>query len=98
MAFLIEAQAKGIGTIETHIGLGTFLDPAAGSGSAVSPGAHDNFIKIKGEKLEYNLPPIERALFLAPYADKEGNIYFTDAALILDYKDAAAAARLTAVR
>jgi propionate CoA-transferase len=93
LAFLIEAQAKGIGAIETHIGLGTFLDPAVGSGSAVSPGARDNFIKDKDGKLEYHLPPIERALFLAPYADKEGNIYFKDAALILDYKDAAAAAR-----
>ena len=94
LAFLIEAQAKSIGSIETHIGLGTFLDPAVGRGSAVSPEAHDNFIKVKGEKLEYNIPPIERALFLAPYADNEGNIYFTDAALILDYKDATAAARL----
>ena len=37
LAFLIEAQAKGIGVIKTHIGLGTFLDPAVGSGSAVSP-------------------------------------------------------------
>jgi propionate CoA-transferase len=94
LAFLIEAQAKGIGAIETHIGLGTFLDPAVGSGSAVSPGARDNFIKAKNEKLEYHLPLIEQALFLAPYADNEGNIYFTDAALVLDYKDAAAAARL----
>jgi propionate CoA-transferase len=93
LAFLIEAQAKGLDSIETHIGLGTFLDPAVGSGSAVSPGARDNFIKIKNGLLEYHLPKIERALFLAPYADKEGNIYFTDAALILDYQDAAEAAR-----
>jgi propionate CoA-transferase len=94
LAFLIEAQAKGIGSIETHIGLGTFLDPAVGSGSAVSPGVRDSFIKVKNGKLEYHLPKIERALFLAPYADKEGNIYFTDAALILDYQDAATAARI----
>ncbi len=93
MAFLIEAQTKGIGSIETSIGRGTFLDPAIGRGSAVSSGARNNFIRIKGEKLECYLPVIDRALFLAPYADSEGNIYFTDAALILDYKDAAAAAR-----
>jgi propionate CoA-transferase len=93
LAFLIEAQAKGIGAIETHIGLGTFLDPTIGGGSAVSPGARDNFIKVKNGKLEYHLPAIKRALFLAPYADSEGNIYFTDAALVLDYQDAAAAAR-----
>lgn len=94
LAFLIEAQAKGIMSIETHVGLGTFLDPAVGGGSAVSSGARDSFIKIKDGKLQYHIPPIDRTLFLAPYADKEGNIYFKDAALILDYKDAAAAARL----
>ncbi len=94
LAFLIEAQARGLASIETMIGMGTFLDPAVGEGSAVSPGARDSFIKIKGGKLQYHIPPIDRALFLAPYADQEGNIYFKDAALILDYKDAAAAARL----
>ncbi|MGB5216996.1 MAG: CoA-transferase [Smithella sp.] len=94
LAFLIEAQAKGIQNIETHVGLGTFLDPSVGEGSAVSPGARDSFIKIKDGKLEYHIPPIDRTLFLAPYADHEGNIYFKDAALILDYKDAAAAARM----
>ncbi|HNZ64285.1 MAG TPA: CoA-transferase [Smithella sp.] len=94
LAFLIEAQARGLASIETMIGMGTFLDPAVGEGSAVSPGAQDSFIKIKDGKLQYHIPPIDRALFLAPYADQEGNIYFKDAALILDYKDAAAAARL----
>jgi len=93
LALLIEAQARGLQSIETHIGLGTFLDPAVGGGSAVSPGAKDQFINAKDGKLEYHIPPIDRAMFLAPYADREGNIYFKDAALILDYKDAAAAAR-----
>jgi propionate CoA-transferase len=92
LAFLIEAQAHGMNTIETHIGSGSFLDPAAGSGSAVSPAARDSFIKNKNGKLEYHIPLIERALFIAPYADNEGNIYFTDAALVLDYKNAATAA------
>lgn len=93
LALLIEAQAKGLQSIETHIGLGTFLDPAVGGGSAVSPGAKDQFINAKDGKLKYHIPLIDRAMFLAPYADREGNIYFKDAALILDYKDAAAAAR-----
>jgi propionate CoA-transferase len=93
LAFLIEAQAKGIHAVETHIGLGTFLDPAVGNGSAVSAGARGNFIRAGNEKLEYHIPPIDVALFLAPYADREGNIYFTDAALVLDYQDAATAAR-----
>lgn len=93
LAFLIEAQAQGRMAIETPVGLGTFLDPTVGSGSAVSPGAKDRFITRKDGKLLCHIPPIDRALFLAPYADAEGNIYLKDAALILDYKDSVAAAR-----
>lgn len=93
LAFLIEAQATGVPAIESRIGRGTFLDPAIGTGSAVSPDAKESFITVKGANLKYHLPPIECALFLAPYADSDGNIYFTDAALILNYKDAAKAAR-----
>ena len=93
LAFLIEAQARGVASITTRIGKGTFLDPAAGTGSAVSPGAEDSFVRARDGMLEYHIPPIDRALFLAPYADEDGNIYFKDAALVLDYRDAAAAAR-----
>ena len=93
MAFLIEAQARGTDSIEADIGRGSFLDPTVDSGSAVSSGAKNSFIRNKDDKLKYHLPLIDRALFLAPYADSEGNVYFTDAALVLDYKDAAAAAR-----
>ena len=93
LAFLVEAQGRGVGSIQTALGQGTFLDPAVGGGSAVSPGATSDFIRIKGDRLEYCIPPIDRALFLAPYADAQGNIYFTNAALILDYREEAAAAR-----
>ena len=93
LAWLIEAQAQGIYALETPIGAGTFLDPRVGSGSAVSPGAQDNFIAIKGDNLVYSLPKIDCALFLAPAADEKGNIYFENAALILDYREAARAAK-----
>lgn len=93
LAWLIEAQAQGRYELETPIGVGTFLDPRVGRGSAVSQGARSDFITVKGDNLGYTLPKIDRALFLAPYADKEGNIYLRDAALILDYREAARAAK-----
>ncbi len=93
LALLIEGQGQGRYELETSIGVGTFLDPRVGRGSAVSPGAVSDFIAVKGENLVYTLPKIDRALFLAPYADEEGNIYLKDAALILDYREAARAAK-----
>jgi propionate CoA-transferase len=94
LAFLIEAQAQGERTLLARLGRGTFLDPRIGGGSAVNPGARrEAFIEARGEMLEYRIPAIDRAVFSAPYADAEGNIYFTNAALVLDYKNATEAAR-----
>lgn len=93
LAWLIEAQAQGGYELETPTGVGTFLDPRVGAGSAVSPGAQDSFITLKGDHLVYSLPKIDCALFLAPAADEKGNIYFKNAALILDYREAARAAK-----
>lgn len=93
LALLIEGQGQGRHELETPIGIGTFLDPRVGRGSAVSPGAGSDFIAVKDDNLVYSLPRIDRALFLAPYADTEGNIYFKNAALILDYREAARAAK-----
>jgi propionate CoA-transferase len=93
LAFLIEGQGRGEYTLGTTIGTGTFLDPRVGTGSAVTPHARSNFIQARGDELVYSLPPIDRALFLAPAADEEGNIYFRNAALILENREAAAAAK-----
>lgn len=93
LAFLIEGQGRGQSALETPIGVGTFLDPRVGDGSAVSKGAKTNFIQVKDDNLVYTLPKIDHALFLAPYADMEGNIYFKDAALILENREATLAAK-----
>lgn len=93
LAFLLEAQAQGERVLRARVGRSTFLDPRVGGGSAVNPSATEAFIAARGELLEYRIPPVDRAVFSAPYADCEGNIYFTNAALVLDYENAAEAAR-----
>ncbi|MDD5711304.1 MAG: hypothetical protein PHY31_00950 [Smithellaceae bacterium] len=93
LAFLIEAQGRGEHSLATTVGIGTFLDPQTGGGSAVTPEARSHFVERSDGKLVYSLPEINQALFCAPAADREGNVYFENAALILEYREATQAAK-----
>lgn len=93
MTHLIEAQGRGDREVRSRTGVGTFLDPRVGTGSAVSPGARSQLVRMDGEELVYCLPRIDVALFNAPYADHDGNVYFTHAATISENVEAARAAR-----
>ena len=50
-------------------------------------------VRADGDELVYTLPAIDVALFSAPYADRDGNIYFHNAATITENVEAARAAR-----
>jgi propionate CoA-transferase len=93
MAQLLAGQGRGETSQRATVGLGTFLDPRRGRGSAVTPQATNDYISADGDALIYRLPLIEVCLFNAPYADSEGNIYFRDAATITENVPGAAAAR-----
>ncbi|MCB0564935.1 MAG: hypothetical protein KDD01_11215 [Phaeodactylibacter sp.] len=93
MARLFEAQEQGETELRTEVGLATFLDPRVGDGSRVSPGAKDQFIRADGDALIYTLPRVKVALFNAPYADAEGNIYFHHASCLSENEYTARAAR-----
>jgi len=93
MTHVIEAQGRGERVVRGTTGIGSFLDPRVGGGSAVSPGAELQLIEADGDKLVYTLPPIDVALFSASYADRDGNIYFSNAATITENIEAARAAR-----
>lgn len=84
ISLLLEEQAKGNDSLLTRVGVGTFLDPRVGRGSAVSPEASNDFVRAEGDGLRYTMPKVEFALFNAPYADAEGNIYFKNAASITE--------------
>lgn len=93
-AFLLEALGRGEKSMVSRVGLGTFLDPRTGRGSAVTSPARNTYVRAGGdETLEYTLPNIDVAAFSAPYADAEGNIYFKHAATITENRDAAIAAK-----
>lgn len=84
ISLLLEEQAKGKNTLVSEVGLGTFIDPETGSGSVVAGGANEQFVVKEGDKLRYTMPQPDCALFSAPYADAEGNIYFENAATITE--------------
>ncbi|MCB9350205.1 MAG: hypothetical protein H6573_22240 [Lewinellaceae bacterium] len=93
LVFHFEAQEHGEAELRTEVGLDTFLDPRVGNGSRVSPGAQDQFIRADGDALIYTLPKVEVALFNAPYADAEGNLYFQHASCLSENEYLARAAR-----
>lgn len=94
IALLLKAQSEGKNTIKSPIGVGTFLDPRTGTGSATTPNAKNSYISANGDNgmLEYHLPDIDVAVLSAPYADSEGNIYFKHAATVTENTEAAYAA------
>lgn len=93
MSLLLEEQATGKTHLQSDVGVGTFLDPRVGKGSALSPGAKKQYVAAADDALVYHLPKIEIAMFNAPYADAEGNIYFKNAASWTENLQSAAAAR-----
>jgi len=93
LARLIEAQSRHIYSLQSKVGIGTFIDPRVGNGSCVIPGKSQSFVQARGDFLEYSLPPIHAAILSAPYADAQGNIYFKHATTITENREAIQAAR-----
>jgi propionate CoA-transferase len=93
MIQVIEAQGRGERQVRSQTGTGSFLDPRVGRGSPVSPDPTMQLVRADGDELVYTLPAIDVALFSAPYADRDGNIYFHNAATITENVEAARAAR-----
>jgi propionate CoA-transferase len=93
LAFLIEAQGRGESSLTHTTGIGTFIDPRVGRGSPVTNNTPDQFVSVDGDRLRYHIPKINVALFNAPAADREGNIYMKNAAMIAESRELARAAR-----
>lgn len=93
MTRLIEGQARGIKEVASTVGMGTFLDPRVGAGTSLLRNKENSFVRAEDNALVYTLPEINVAIFSAPYADREGNIYFKKAATITENFEAAHAAK-----
>lgn len=89
---LLVAQAIGETSVESHAGIGTFLDPDLGGSSALTPHTDKSYVTRVNGKIAYTMPKIEVAAFYAPYADREGNLYFKHASSRSECCEAAMAA------
>jgi len=92
-SLLVEAQSRGIFEIDTETGVGTFLDPRVGNGTVVIPGTGKSLTEVSGNKLRYRLPKIDIAYFIAPAADRDGNIYIRNCCMYTESYESALAAR-----
>lgn len=95
---LIEAALRGEDSLISSTGVGTFCDPRVGPGSAIFDPKAEAFITVAGEELRYRLPQVNVAIFNAPAADRDGNIYVRGAATICLTKELAMAVRRTGGR
>jgi propionate CoA-transferase len=93
MAHVVEAQGRGEQQLRSRTGTGSFLDTRVGRGSPVTPNATMELAEADGDDIVYHMPPIDVAFINAPYADRDGNIYFHNAATITENVEAANAAR-----
>jgi propionate CoA-transferase len=93
MCLALEAQADGDDSVLSRTGLDTALDPDCGRGSALTPNPSETFITREGDRLRYRLPRIDVAVIAAPWADRDGNVYFDGAATRTEALEAARAAR-----
>ncbi|MBI3785347.1 MAG: malonate decarboxylase subunit alpha [Deltaproteobacteria bacterium] len=93
VALLYDALRRGDDSVLTQTGVGTFLDPRVGRGTPVRGGRHEQLVSVQGEQLRYRLPAIDVALFNAPAADRRGNLYVKNSAIIGDSYEIAYAAK-----
>jgi propionate CoA-transferase len=96
MALLYDALRRGEHSVLTETGVGTFIDPRVGRGSPVTGRTHEQLVTVEGKRLRYRIPRIDVALFNAPAADRHGNLYVRNCAVIGDSYEIAHAARRNA--
>ena len=93
ITFLLEAQGEGHRSITATTGIGTFVDPRSGRGSPLLSGCQEQLVTVEGDRLRYELPNVNVAIFNAPAADRAGNIYVKNCAIVGESYEIAKAVR-----
>lgn len=76
------------------MGIGTFLDPRTGRGTPLLNGNQPQFVSVTEDgSLKYECPWLDVAVFNAPAADREGNIYVKNTAIIAESYEITKAAK-----
>jgi propionate CoA-transferase len=93
LTLLFEAQGRGKSSLLSNTGVGTFLDPRIGCGSPVGDTADEQLIAAHRNGLRYRIPKINVAIFNAPAADRQGNLYVRHCAVVGESYELARAAK-----
>lgn len=83
LTLILKAMGEeGKNYIINKTGIGTFIDPRTGRGTPVLNGNKPQYISVVNDSLKYEIPWLDVAVFNAPSADREGNIYIKNCVLI----------------
>ncbi len=84
LTLILKAMGEeGKNYIINKTGIGTFIDPRTGRGTPLLNGNKPQYVSVvDGEYLKYECPWPDVAIFNAPAADREGNIYVKNAVMI----------------
>ncbi len=93
MTLLLETQGRGETALTSTTGVGTFIDPRVGRGSPVVDPAARQWVSVENDRLRYEMPRVNVALFNLPAADEDGNLYARGATMVAECREAALAAR-----
>lgn len=94
ITLLLRAQGEGCLHVINRTGIGTFVDPRTGRGTPVMPPQGKQYVEVlEDDSFKYSLPPIDVAIFNAPAADRKGNIYTKNCAVLCESMEIAKAAR-----
>ena len=93
MALLFAALGRGRTSYLSATGVGTFVDPRVGAGSRIAKSTRRQLITVEGNRLRYRIPKIDVAVFNVPAADRHGNLYIKNSAVIGESYEIARAAK-----
>ena len=93
IALLFAAMGEGENSIVSETGIGTFVDPQTGRGSPVSGEGAPQLVTVENGKLRYTIPKVDVAIFNMPAADRKGNIYVKNCAMVAETAEITRAAR-----
>ncbi len=94
LTLIVKAQGEGCDHVINRTGVGTFVDPRTGRGTPVMPPDAKQYVEVQEDgSFKYTLPPIDTAVFSAPAADRKGNIYVKNCAVLCESYEIARAAR-----
>jgi propionate CoA-transferase len=93
LTLLLKAQTEGRDHVINNTGAGTLIDPRTGRGTPLTPGAPQYVEVLEDGRFKYGMPKIDTAVFSAPAADRKGNIYVKNCAVLAESWEIAKAAK-----